>query len=81
MQTSFQFGGAFVLAVTTAVMNANIGSDGSAQATLDGFQAAVVVSVIAATLGVLVMAVGGRRQHKAEATTEPLLEPETEAEA
>jgi EmrB/QacA subfamily drug resistance transporter len=81
VQTSFQFGGAFVLAVTTAVMNANVGSDGSAQALLDGFQAAVVVSVIAATLGVLVMAVGGRRQHEAEATVEPLPEPETEAEA
>jgi EmrB/QacA subfamily drug resistance transporter len=54
VNTSFQFGGALVLAVATAVNNANVGTDGSQQAVLDGFQAAVIVSVIAALLGVLV---------------------------
>jgi EmrB/QacA subfamily drug resistance transporter len=53
VNTSFQFGGALVLAVVTAVDNANVGSDGSPQALLDGFRAAVVVSVVAAVLGVL----------------------------
>ena len=63
VNTSFQFGGALVLAVATAVMAANAGTDGSAQARLDGFQAAIVVSVIVAALGAGVTAVGlrGRR--------------------
>jgi hypothetical protein len=52
VNTSFQFGGALVLAVVTAVNNANAGPDGSPVALLDGFQAAVVVSVVAAVLGV-----------------------------
>ena len=43
MNTSFQVGGALVLAVATAVATANTGADGSSQALLDGFQAAVVV--------------------------------------
>jgi hypothetical protein len=53
VNTSFQFGGALVLAVVTAVNNANAGAGGSPQALLDGFQAAVVVSVAAAVLGVI----------------------------
>jgi EmrB/QacA subfamily drug resistance transporter len=53
VNTSFQFGGALVLAVVTAVNNANAGSADSPQALLDGFQAAVVVSVAAAVLGVI----------------------------
>jgi EmrB/QacA subfamily drug resistance transporter len=57
LNTSFQFGGALVLAVVTAVNNAYTGSDGTAQALLDGFHPAIAVSVIVATLGVLVMAV------------------------
>jgi EmrB/QacA subfamily drug resistance transporter len=71
VSTSFQFGGALVLAVATAVNNAYTGADGSAQSLLDGFQAAVVVSVIAAGLGVAITALRGRARS----------EPETEAEA
>jgi EmrB/QacA subfamily drug resistance transporter len=55
LNTSFQFGGALVLAIVTAVSNAYAGTSGTAQATLDGFQAAIVVSVIAALLGVVAM--------------------------
>lgn len=54
LNTSFQFGGALVLAVTTAVINANTGTGGTRQATLDGYHAALYVSVIAATIGILV---------------------------
>jgi EmrB/QacA subfamily drug resistance transporter len=75
VSTSFQFGGALVLAVATAVNNANAGADGSPQALLDGFQAAVVVSVIAAGLGVAVTALRGRRQ------VEPAVGSVAEAEA
>jgi EmrB/QacA subfamily drug resistance transporter len=56
VSTSFQVGGALVLAVTTAVNNAAAGADGSPQALLDGFQAAIVVSVIAAGLGAAITA-------------------------
>jgi MFS family permease len=52
VNTSFQFGGALVLAVVTAVDNANTGTGGSPQALLDGFQAAIYVSLAAAVLGV-----------------------------
>jgi hypothetical protein len=62
-----------VLAVVTTVNNANIVA-GSAQGILDGFQAAVVVSVIAAGLGVPVSVIRfGRR-------TEPVVEAEPELE-
>jgi EmrB/QacA subfamily drug resistance transporter len=57
LNTSFQFGGALGLAVVTAVNNAYTGSDGSAQALLDGFHPAIAVSVIVAAIGVLVVAV------------------------
>jgi EmrB/QacA subfamily drug resistance transporter len=56
VQTSFQFGGALVLAVVTAVNSATTGADGSPAAILDGYQAAVVVSVIAALIGVALTA-------------------------
>src|SRR5205823_10135595 len=46
LNTSFQFGGALVLAVVTAVNNANRGIGGSGQALLDGFHPALAVSVI-----------------------------------
>ena len=45
LNTSFQFGGALVLAIVTAVNNANIGRGGAPQAVLDGFHAALYVSV------------------------------------
>jgi EmrB/QacA subfamily drug resistance transporter len=56
VNTSFQFGGALVLAVVTAVNNANVGAGGGPQALLDGFQAAIVVSVAVAVLGVIATA-------------------------
>jgi EmrB/QacA subfamily drug resistance transporter len=62
VNTSFQFGGALVLAVVTAVNNANVGAGGTPQALLDGFQAAVIVSVVAAVLGVLATAGRGLLQ-------------------
>jgi EmrB/QacA subfamily drug resistance transporter len=84
VSTSFQFGGALVLAVVTAVNAANTGADGSAQGLLDGFQAAVVVSVIAAVIGVLVTAVRFRtRTEPAADVVEvgPARDAEPEAEA
>jgi hypothetical protein len=65
VNTSFQFGGALVLAVVTAVNNASTGPAGSAQGLLDGFHAAVIVSLVAAALGVV--ATGFRRRAKADA--------------
>jgi len=63
LNTSFQFGGALVLAVVTAVIDANVGSSGTPQATLDGFHAALFVSVGAAMLGIFAMT---RRSRMAE---------------
>jgi MFS family permease len=54
VNTSFQFGGALVLAVATAVNNASAGAGGSPQALMDGFHAAIVVSLAVAVLGVAV---------------------------
>jgi EmrB/QacA subfamily drug resistance transporter len=76
VNTSFQFGGALVLAIATAVNNAANGSGGSPQALLDGFQAAIVVSVIASAIGVAVSAVRVRTRLAA-----PAAEPATELEA
>ena len=45
-----------MLAVVTAVYNASVGPGGSPQALLDGFHAAIFVSLIAAVLGVVAMA-------------------------
>jgi EmrB/QacA subfamily drug resistance transporter len=77
VNTSFQFGGALVLAVVTAVNNAYVGSDGSAQALLDGFHPALVVSVAAAVLGVVALGLPLRRR---AAVPEPV-EAEEVAEA
>ncbi len=63
LNTSFQFGGALVLAIVTAVINANVGSSGTPQAPLDGFHAALFVSVGAAVLGIVAMT---RRSRSAE---------------
>jgi MFS family permease len=68
VNTSFQFGGALVLAVATAVHNSSGGSQGSPQALLDGFQAATLVTVIVLLLGVA--AVTLRRR-----SAPPCLEP------
>jgi MFS family permease len=57
VNTSFQFGGALVLAVVTAVNGAATGDDGSPQALLDGFHAAFVVPLIVAVLGIAPIAI------------------------
>jgi EmrB/QacA subfamily drug resistance transporter len=83
VSTSFQFGGALVLAIATAVASANTGA-GTPQGLLDGFQAAIVVSVIAAGLGALVTSVGGRSRTAPAAGAAPEVEAfevETEAKA
>jgi EmrB/QacA subfamily drug resistance transporter len=79
LNTSFQFGGALFLAVTTAVVNANVGGAGSAQAVFDSFHPALFVSVIAAVLGVSVMAL--RRRPQPVVDVEPDVEVEYEAAA
>jgi EmrB/QacA subfamily drug resistance transporter len=79
LNTSFQFGGALFLAVTTAVVNANVGAARSAQAVFDSFHPALFVSVIAAVLGVSVMAL--RRRPQSVVDVEPELEAEYEAAA
>jgi len=56
LNTSFQFGGALVLAIVTAVNNAWADGAATPEDTLNGFQAAIVVSVIAAVLGIVAMA-------------------------
>jgi EmrB/QacA subfamily drug resistance transporter len=79
LNTSFQFGGALVLAVVTAVNNANRGAGSSAQALLDGFHPALAVAVIAAVLGVAVIALRRRTRPAPVVEVEP--QPEIEAEA
>jgi EmrB/QacA subfamily drug resistance transporter len=61
VNTSFQFGGALVLAIATAVNEAGAGTGNSASAILDGFHAAIVVSLVVAALGVTAIAVRRRR--------------------
>src|SRR5206468_2296305 len=73
LNTSFQFGGALVLAIVTAVNNANVGGDGSPQAVLDGFHAALFVSVGAAVLGLTAM-IRGRSEQAAPVVEEALEE-------
>jgi hypothetical protein len=75
VQTSFQFGGALVLAVVTAVNSATTGADGSPAAILDGYQAAIAVSVIAALIGVALTAARFR------SAPTPVLEPVPAVEA
>jgi EmrB/QacA subfamily drug resistance transporter len=79
LNTSFQFGGALVLAVVTAVNSAYTGAGSSPQALLDGFQPALAVSLIVAVLGLAAMGLRGRR--RVAATEEAGLEPEAEVEA
>ena len=85
LNTSFQFGGALVLAVVTAVNNANTGIGSSPQALLDGFHPAITVSLIAAMLGVVAMTVPVRARIRAArvetAESEVVRELELEADA
>ena len=64
VNSSFQFGGALVLALVTAANHAGTGSDGSPQAALDGFHAAIGVSLAIAIAGVAA-AVARRRSPRA----------------
>jgi sugar phosphate permease len=73
LNTSFQFGGALVLAIVTAVINANTGH--GAQGVLDAYHAAIYVSVGAALLGILAM-VSRRRTTAVDEV--PVLEPAVE---
>ena len=81
LNTSFQFGGALVLAIVTAVVNANTGAGGTPQAILDGFHPGLIVPLGAAVFGIV--AVGsGLLFRTAPATVEerePQLELELEA--
>jgi EmrB/QacA subfamily drug resistance transporter len=65
LNTSFQFGGALVLAIVTAVINANVGRGGGPQSILDGYHAALYVSLGAAILGVTAMVSARRRREVA----------------
>jgi MFS family permease len=78
LNTSFQFGGALVLAVVTAVNNANRGIGASGQALLSGFHPAIAVSVIAGVLGVAAVGLRRRARVVAEIVVD---EPEVEVEA
>jgi MFS family permease len=80
LNTSFQFGGALVLAIVTAVVNANTGVGGTPQALLDGFHPALAVPVAAGLLGILAMA-SGLRTRTAVAAEPELDEFEIEVEA
>jgi sugar phosphate permease len=73
VNTSFQFGGALVLAVVTAVNSANTGPGGSPTSVLSGFHAAIVVSLIAALVGVAATTL--RRRERALPCPEPCPEP------
>ena len=67
VNTSFQFGGALVLAVVAAVNNANTGAGGSPEDLLAGYQPAILVSVIAALIGLAATVMPTRLRPVAEA--------------
>jgi len=82
LNTSFQFGGALGLAAVTAVNNANGGSAHSQLALLHGFRAAVVVSAVAAALGVIAFAAGRWTSSPAEPVpAEPAIEEQEAVDA
>jgi MFS family permease len=72
LNTSFQFGGALVLAVVTAVASAT--SRPGAQGTLDGFHAALFVPLAAVLIGAAALMVERRRVEVIELVPEELLE-------
>jgi MFS family permease len=61
LNASVQFGGALMLAITTAVNVSVTGDDPSRLDLLDGYRAALIVPVAAVVLGMLIMASGLRR--------------------
>ena len=60
VQTSFQFGGALVLAIVTAVNSAAVDGSQAPGAVLDGFQTALIVPVIVAAVGLAITLLGVR---------------------
>ena len=60
VNTSFQFGGALVLAVVAAVNNANAGPGGTPEDLLAGYEPAILVSVVAALIGVVATVIPAR---------------------
>jgi MFS family permease len=70
LNTSFQFGGALSLAVTTAVINANTAGDGSPAAMLDGFHPALIVPVAIGLVGIVAIGTSLRGRQHVEAASE-----------
>jgi ABC-type transport system involved in cytochrome c biogenesis permease component len=60
VQTSFQFGGALVLAIVTAVNSATVDGSRDPGVLLDGFQTALIVPVIVAAVGLAITLLGVR---------------------
>jgi sugar phosphate permease len=81
LNTSFQFGGALVLAVVTAVIAAKGGAGSSPQAVLDGFHAGIYVSLGAALLGVSAMVLQRTRRTEEVGVGDELLEEALEEAA
>lgn len=79
VSSSFQLGGALVLAVVTAVIAAGISASpapaGSAAAQLDGFHPALLVSVAVALVGLAVTASGALSERRARAAMAPCVAP------
>ncbi|HEY3612259.1 MAG TPA: MFS transporter [Gaiellales bacterium] len=80
LNTSFQFGGALMLAVTTAVINANTGASGTPQAILDGFHPGLYVPLGASVLGIVAVGSGLVFRRQAVTAPEAELEPQMELE-
>jgi hypothetical protein len=74
LNTSFQLGGALVLAVVSAVNNAAAGAAGSPQGLLDGFHAALLVSVAAGGLGLVAVGAPRLTRRAAEPAAEHALD-------
>jgi MFS family permease len=70
VNTSFQFGGALVLAIVTAVNDGAAGSARTEAALMHGFHAGWTVSLAAAALGVAAISVG-RRTRAVEPACQP----------
>ena len=60
VQTSFQFGGALVLAIVTAVNSATVDGSRDPADLLDGFQTALIVPVIVAAVDLAITLLGVR---------------------